>query len=271
MLVIPFRSVAVIALAALAGGCHQAKPADTPVDAVASPYSPPFDPRGIYHNAFSGAFSGTEWFQVIPTSVVNHFVAADIFGGGFGVTVDSAGQITIDNGIGAGSFSSQDRFVVKPTLGGTLFTFDSMRAPDTTAELALSPSPAVAGSQALAGTYTSQTTQLDPRTGDVIGDFEETVTIAVAGDTYRITDPQGLFFQGVFRSPTRVSFRVVTPSPKDERFQSLPGSSINFAQNMVGEATLIDANNWKAIVLLQSRTELGSQTQLAFRFRATRQ
>jgi hypothetical protein len=39
---------------------------------------------------------------------------------------------------------------------------------------------------------------------------------------------------------------------------------------MVGQATIVDVNTWTAIILLQSRTSLGNQTQLAFRFQATR-
>ena len=39
---------------------------------------------------------------------------------------------------------------------------------------------------------------------------------------------------------------------------------------MLGQATIEDINTWSAIILLQSRAPLGSQTQLAFRFTATR-
>lgn len=229
------------------------------------------DPRGIFHNQFSGGFSGTEWFQTIPIAgQPGRFRLADIFSGGFNATIDAAGNIVLDGGAGTGAFSNPDAYIVTPNLGGTVFTFNNLRAPDTTPDFPLQLVSPVNGNAILSGQYSSITTQLNPRTGQVISSGAEPLTIAVTGTTYRITDPGGLFFQGVFESPTNIGFRVVSPTPSDTRFRSFPGSSINFTQNMLGQATIVDVNTWRAIILLQSRTPLGSQTQLAFRFEATR-
>jgi len=231
------------------------------------------DPRGVFHNQFSGSFSGTEWFQVMPVAGQSgRYLLADIFGGGFAGTIDTqTGQVVLDGGIGGGSYSSSNAFVITPNLGGTVFTFNNMRAPQTTPDFPLQlvsavPSP----NQIVAGEYTSTTTQLNPRTGAVISGGQEQVTITVSGSSFRITDPQGLYFQGVFETPTQVGFRVVVPTPSDARFRTFPGSAINFSQNMLGYAAFAGRNQFEAIILLQSRTSLGSQTQLAFRFEAFR-
>ena len=240
------------------------------VASASAQVSPDFDPRGIYHNVFSGGFSGTEWFQVTPISGTNRYAVADIFGGGFNATISPAGAVTLDGGIGSGSFSSDDAWIINPNLGGTPFTFNNLRAPETTPDFPLTLDSPATVNPLLAGTWRSLTEQLNPRTGAVIGGGFENLTITVSGTTFRITDPGGLFFQGVAESPNDIGFRFVTPTPSDTRFRTFPGSSINFTQNMLGRATIEDINTWSAIILLQSRAPLGSQTQLAFRFSATR-
>ncbi len=239
------------------------------VAAGVCPAGETIEPTGIYFNAFTGPFSGTEWFQVVPIAGTNRYRMADIFSGGFNCTITPEGEITLDGGVGDGSFSDADNFVVTPFLGGT-FTFDNNRAPFTTSAFPLEMQSPVAGNELLEGTYRSLTQQINPVTGAVIGGGFETVTILVNGGTFRITDPQGLFFQGVFETPVQSVFRVVVPTPSDPRFRTIPGSSINFTQNMLGEARIETVNRWTATVLLQSRTPLGQQTQLLFRFTADR-
>jgi len=228
------------------------------------------DPRGIYHNAFNGSFSGTEWFQVIPIAGTNRYRMADMFSGGFNGTITPGGTVTLDGGIGGGTFSSANNWIINPNLGGSPFTFNSMRAPDTTPDFPLELDSAAPANSVLSGTWRSNTQRLNPRTGAVLSSGFENVSITSTGTTFRITDPGGLFFQGVFETPTNIGFRFVTPTPSDARFRSFPGSSINFSQNMLGQATITSINSWEAIILLQSRASLGSQTQLAFRFTATR-
>jgi len=229
-----------------------------------------FDPRGIYHNAFDGGFSGTEWFQVIEIPATDRFRVADIFGGGFNATISDSGAVTLDGGVGAGAFIDDDSWVIEPTLGGTPFIFDNVRAPDTGPDFGLQLESPVAANPLLAGTWQSLTQGLDPRTGDIISGATETITIDVDGTTFRITDPGGAFFQGVVESPNDIRFRFLTPEPSDPRFQSFDGSDINFPQNMIGQVEIETINDFSAIFLLQSRDPLGSQDQLAFRFTATR-
>lgn len=228
------------------------------------------DPRGIYHNAFSGSFSGTEWFQVIPIPGTDRYQVADIFAGGFNATIDVSGAVVLDGGLGTGSFSTADDWIIRPRLGGTPFVFDNIRAPDTSVDFPLELESAAPANEILGGTYRSLTESLNPRTGLRIGGGVENVTVTADGQTFRITDPGGLFFQGTFESPLDIGFRVVTPTPSNPRYRTFSGSSINFAQNMLGRVTIEDVNTWSAIILLQSRTPLGSQTQSAFRFTATR-
>ncbi len=228
------------------------------------------DPRGIYHNVFSGGFGGTEWFQVIPIAGTDRYQVADIFAGGFNATIDASGAIVLDGGVGTGSFSTPDAWIIRPTLSGTPFLFNNLRAPDTGVDFPLELVSAAPANPILSGVYRSLTESLNPRTGARVGGGFENVTITATGQTFRITDPGGLFFQGTFESPLEVGFRFVTPTPGNPRYRTFPGSSINFTQNMLGRVTIEDVNSWSAIILLQSRAPLGSQTQAAFRFTATR-
>jgi hypothetical protein len=228
------------------------------------------DPRGIYHNAFSGDFSGNEWFQVTKIAGQNRYQMADLFGGGFVGTINADGSVVLDGGVGGGRFESLNAFTIKPKLGRSIFTFDSVRAPRTIAAFPLEAKSAVAGNSALAGNYTAAAQQLDPRTGAVRNAFSEKLMVAVNGSTFRMTDPQGLYFQGVFFAPTQVAFRAVAGAQVGARFRSFPGSAINFQQDMVGEVTVADTNHWTATILLQSRAPLGAQVQQLFRFSASR-
>lgn len=228
------------------------------------------DPRGIYFNAFTGPFSGTEWFQTIPIAGTDRYRVADIFGGGFNATITPAGVVTLDGGVGGGSFLSADAYTIRPNLSGSVFTFANVRVPGTTPDFPLELSSPVVGNGLLGGVYRTLTTSIDPRSGASLGGGFEDNTIAVSGATFRITDPGGLFFQGVFESPTLAAFRVVAPTPSDARFRSFSGSSINFTQNMLGSVRVTSVNTFEAVFLLQSRTPLGSQTQAVFTMSSTR-
>ncbi len=227
------------------------------------------DPRGIFFNRFSGGFSGTEWFQTIPIAGENRYSLNDIFGGGFNGTITSDGVITLDGGVGNGSFSGPDNYVIMPNIGGTEFTFVNNRAPLTTPDFPLqlnSPRPANA---LLAGTWDNVLETIDPETGAMGPPASELLTLTTDGDTLRITDPGGLFFQGVFENGVQVAFRRIVPDPGGP-FASFPGSDINFAQDMLGETVFLNVNEFVAFFLLQTRAPLGSQTQQMFRFTASR-
>lgn len=227
------------------------------------------DPRGIYFNRFDGGFPGTEWFQVIPITGANRYSLNDIAGGGFNATITDDGIITLDGGVGGGNFSSPDNYVITPNLGGTVFTFTNNRAPLTTTDFPLqlnSPRPA---NSLLAGSWDNVLQTINPETGVISAPSNELLTLTTDGNTLRITDPGGLFFQGVFENGVQIAFRRIVPDPAGA-FASFPGSDINFAQDMLGEALFLNVNEFVSFFLLQSRDPLGSQTQQMFRFTATR-
>jgi len=228
------------------------------------------DPRGLYHNVFSGSFSGTEWFQVVPIAGTDRYRVADLFSGGFNATIDAAGSVTLDGGVGSGSFSSPDAWIITPNLGGTVFTFDNLRAPDTTVDFPLqldSPAPA---NTILSGTWTNALQALNPRTGAIIGNGSEPLTITATGTTLRVTDPGGLFFQGVFETPVTAGYRAISPNPGNPAFASFPASSSNIGQDVLGRVTVESVNEMVGVFLLQTRAPLGSQQQSVFRFTMTR-
>jgi len=227
------------------------------------------DPRGIFFNSFTGSFSGTEWFQTTPIAGANRFSLNDIFGGGFLGTITAEGMITLDGGLGSGSFSDPDNYVVMPNLGGTVFTFTNNRAPLTTPDFPLqidSPRPA---NTLLAGTWSNDLQVINPQTGVISAPATELLTLTTVGNSLRITDPTGLFFQGVFENGVQVAFRRIVPDPAGV-FASFPDSDINFPQDMLGETIFLNVNEFVSFFLLQSRDPLGSQAQQMFRFTATR-
>lgn len=228
------------------------------------------NPNGIFFNRFTGSFSGTEWFQTTPIAGTNRYRMVDIFGGGFNATVTSDGMITLDGGVGAGSFSGPDDYVIMPNLGGTVFTFTCNRVPLTTENFPLlleSPRPA---NDLFAGTWDNVIESINPETGVIGAPGNEELILTTSANTLRITDPGGLFFQGIFENGRQIVFRKIEPNPTDPDLSSFPGSDINFSQNLMASVFFDNINRFTGLFLLQTRTPLGSQNQTMFRFTATR-
>ena len=230
------------------------------------------EPRGIYFNRFNGSFNGTEWFQVTPvTGSPNMFQIRDIYGGGFTGTVDSNDNIIIPGEPMNGFFSGPDNFVLFPFNGQ--FTFTSNRVPTTDVDFPLqlvSPRPA---NPLLDGQWFNTLRTINPETGAMGAPGTEIITVLTQGDRIRITDPGGLFFQGVFENGLQAGFRVLAnPSfgTPTGIFAPFVGSSTNIGQDLLGELNMISINEFRASFLLQSRTPLGNQTQTLIEFEATR-
>ena len=230
------------------------------------------DPRGIYFNRFTGQFNGTEWFQVTPVAgSTTEFNIRDIFGGGFLGTVTADGTVLIPNASMDGSFEDPDNFVIFPFNGA--FTFTSNRVPTTTVDFPLTLESPRSANPLLSGTWSNTLRRINPETGQVVGSGTETITISTNENTIRITDPSGLFFQGVFEDGLTAGFRTISnPNfpPPTGIYASYPGSSTNIGQDMLGELNMLNINQFRASFLLQSRTGLGNQTQTLFEFEASR-
>ena len=243
---------------------------------LATSFAPTFgqtpDPRGIYFNRFTGSFNGTEWFQV--TSIggsTTQFNIRDLYGGGFSATVDAAGNVIIPGEPMNGFFSDDDNFVIFPFNGQ--FTFTSNRVPTTGVDFPLfldSPRPA---NPLLSGQWFNTLRMINPETGVAGPPGTEIIALTTDGNRIRITDPGGLFFQGIFENGLQAGFRVLnnpnfgTPTGI---FAPFPGSATNIGQDLLGEMNLININQFRASFLLQSRTPLGNQTQTLIEFDATR-
>jgi hypothetical protein len=237
----------------------------------ATAFGQPIDPRGIYFNRFTGQFSGTEYFQLTLVSGNTYFLR-DIYGGGFTGTIDTAGNITIPT-FPPGMFSDPDHFQIFPSFGGGSFTFTCNRVPTTTVAFPLrlfTPRPA---NPLLNGQWMNTLRFINPETGQANAPVNEVVTITTSGNTIRITDPGGLFFQGVFENGLTAGFRVVNNPffpPPTGIFASFSGSSTNFGQDLLGELNMISINEFRASFLLQTRQQLGNQSQSLVEFQATR-
>ncbi len=228
------------------------------------------NPNGVFFNRFTGGFSGTEWFQTTPIAGTGRYRMIDIFGGGFDATVTPDGIITLDGGVGNGSFSGPDNYVITPNLGGTPFTFTCNRVPLTTADFPLLlDSPRIAN-DLFAGAWDNVIESINPETGVIGAPGTEELILTTSANTLRITDPGGLFFQGVFENGRQIVFRKIEPNPSDPELSSFPGSDINFTQNLIASVFFDNINQFTGLFLLQTRTPLGSQNQAMFRFTATR-
>lgn len=265
-------------LAILAGGLNlnslEAQAASSPTDfslAQNTLGQNDINPNGMFFNRFSGGFPGTEWFQTFPIEGTNRFRMADIFNGGFSATITADGVITLDNGIGGGSFSEPDRYVINPNIGGTGFTFVCNRAPFTGPDFPLMLQDARPSNSLFSGTWVNQRERVDPEFGTVTALGEEMLTLLNSGTTLRITDPGGGFFQGVYENGKTIVFRRIVPEPTDPRFASYPGSSLSLQQNLIGVVRFLSINEFEAVFLLQTRAPLGSQNQNIFRYRAQRE
>ena len=227
------------------------------------------DARGIYFNRFVGPFDGIELFELTTANGTN-FALRDIYGGGFNGAIDAAGVIT---GTAPGMFSGPDNFVIFPSFAGGTFTFTCNRFPTTTVDFPLrlaSPRPA---DPLVAGQWTNTLRQINPETGVPSAPGVEPLTITTNGNTVRITDPGGLFFQGVFENGLTAGFRVVNNpffGTPPTAFRTFPGSATNIGQDLLGEMNMIDINTFRATFILQSRQQLGNQTVTMFEFNAVR-
>ena len=230
------------------------------------------DPRGIYFNRFIGQFNGTEWFQVTPIAgSTTQFNIRDIYGGGFFGTISADGTVVIPNESVDGSFSGPDNFVIFPFNG--VFTFTSNRVPTTTVDFPLTLESPRSANPLLSGVWSNVLRQINPETGQVLSSGTETITISTNGNTIRITDPGGLFFQGVFEDGLTAGFRTISNpnfQPPPGAFATFPGSSTNIGQDMLGELNMLNINQFRSSFLLQSRGPLGNQTQTLFEFEASR-
>jgi len=239
---------------------------------VSSVVGQDIDPRGIYFNRFAGQFSGTEFFQV--TSIngsTTQFAIRDIYGGGFIGTIDAAGTVVLPGEPMNGMFSDPDNFVIFPFDGA--FTFTSNRIPTTTVDFPLildSPRPA---NPLLNGQWNNTLRSINPETGRMSTPATEIITVTTTGNAVRITDPNGLFFQGVFEDGLTAGYRVVANpgfGTTTGIFASFPGSSTNVGQDLLGEMNMVSINEFRASFMLQTRTRLGNQNQVLFEFQATR-
>lgn len=228
------------------------------------------EPNGMFFNRFSGGFSGTEWFQTFYVPETQQYHMADIFGGGFLGTISADGKVILEQELGKGEFSDSDHYIVKPTLGGTLFTFVCNRAPYTDKDFILKLDKPHAANAKLSGQWRATIEAINPETGVASAKKTQDITVKSSGTTLRITDLQGQFMQGVFANNNTVTFRKIVPEPTKAGFASFEGSDVSFEQNVLGQIEFSDGNKFSGIFLMQTRTPLGSQEQKMLRYTAMR-
>ena len=193
-------------------------------------------------------------FQTIPTPAggPDSFRLADIFGGGLDARITPNGQITLSDGRGTGAFDGPDRYTIRPNLGGARFVFNNNRIAGTDADFPLELSSPRPANNLLAGEWETLITEFDPETSQSSSTNVEVLTLVTDGNSLRMTDSDGLFFQGVFENAASLVFRTIVPNPRSARFASFDDADSNSPDDVVGAMSFSNINNFSGLILLQT-------------------
>lgn len=228
------------------------------------------DPRGVFFHAWTGSTAGTEWALLLPADGERRYAFADTRSKGVIVTIDLDGRWTVEasehDSAGGGIFVDKDRALIDWRAWGMRFNGTLQRAAFTSPDFPLVLESPEAGNPLLAGAWQSRSQQIGPLSGAVIEEREETVTVRVEGETLRLTDAAGRFYQGVFETPSLVGFRVIDNPPRSPLFRTFPGSATNREQDLLGMARILDINLMEVNLLLQTRYPVSDAVQTQLRF-----
>lgn len=242
----------------------QAEPALT-IDGQ-SPY------QGLFFHEFTGSVDGSEWSTWGPIAGEGRLEFSDLTAGGtYPATVAPDGSFTLDNGAGTGAFTDEHGAFIHFSLpGGLAFESVIRRAPYTDRFFPVFAAPPVPGDTSLTGLWRARVLDVDPSTGETLHEHTRAVRVDVAGTTVRVTDEDGSFVQGVWRSDEQAGFRVIHPTPRLPRYRTFAGSALSASTNMVGDLRVLSDHQMTLAVFFQSRAPLGEQEQTMRYYELTR-
>lgn len=230
------------------------------------------DPRGVYFHTFSGSFGGTEYSTIFPVDGELKYNFNDINNGlPFDTTISPAGEWTFDNNGGVGAFSSPDEAAFDILVFGFQFQSSISRVPFTTPEFPVLFESAEQGDADLEGFWNARVQTIDPASGQVLCELQETAEVLIDGTTLRWNREDGSFFQGPFETEAQVAIRAVRFNINDPRFQSFPGSITSSSQNVLGELLVRSDERIEGVMLLQTNVPVGGQAQTLWRVILTRE
>jgi hypothetical protein len=179
-----------------------------------------------------------------------HYLMTDLRGKGVDATISSDGRIAFAGG--TGRFAGADRFEMTTTKGHVTET--GVRAQFTGSHFPLDPTAVhpVQGSAGLAGAYQCTQVEVDPRSGTTVISAPEQLDFTVHGDTLRVADSLGNYFEGLFVSPTQVVIRLVT-NGSGRRFATLRGTTSNVDLDIFGLLTFTGAGHFVLVGPEQTR------------------
>jgi hypothetical protein len=227
---------------------------------------------GLYLAELSGSVSGHTYMEVRSGAASGEFLITTITGAGFRVSVNSSGTITVLglNGeqaaaSGSGRVIGRDSFSLNATVTGSSnfpdgsLSIEGGRLAGTDSSFPLSVT-AVAPSVFLNQIYFGTITSRDPSAAGAETSLSgQQILVSVVANGLLLHLPSGDEFTVVFYEPLRAAARVVADG--QEAYATLSGSGTNTEMDVLGRVDFDDLNNFSALLALQSRAALGSQTQ----------
>lgn len=231
--------------------------------AAGTPARASVTPPGLYFHSFTGSATGSEWSTWGALEGEGRYEFSDLSAAGhYPATVTPEGGITLDHGRGTGMFRKDGSGTIDFTLGpNATFHSEFHRAPRTDERFPVFYTGAVFGQGGLTGAWSARVSTLDPDTGAVLTEGDETVHLLVQSTTVRLTTPGEAYYQGVWLADDQAGFRVVSPRPSDPRYRTFPGSATSETLDMVGDLRVTDADHVTVLLFFQSRAGLGHQVQ----------
>jgi hypothetical protein len=226
---------------------------------------------GLFLAELSGSVTGHAYMEVRETSTVGVFTITTIEGAGFTVTISDGGAITIvgmHNELAAASGTGSVLGTASFTLNATVTASASF--PNGAVQIAASRVPGtdpsfplnVEGSEGdpvLTQVYLGTVTTRNPVTGGEFTLTDQQIFVDATGSTANIRFLSGDEYAGPFYEPLQGAIRVV-PAGAGE-FATIAGSSTNTGNDVVGRMDFLGVSNITALIAVQTRGTLGTQTQ----------
>lgn len=235
------------------------------------------DPRGLFTRISQDDESQRAWVHIvpIPDQGTHRYYLTDLYGEGVEAIISPSGMISIE-GAESGAFTTDDR--AQLTLNGA--GFDLIRAPLTDADYSLTLDQALPVSPLLIGDWGIREDALDVQTGEPMGAtfvdvFSQTIHgQAGEGEGLRHTDSADIYYQLTMHRGDRGLIRYYTRNNGmgviSDLFDRYPGSSNNFARDLVGDIYFPDINHFEVRLALQGRLNMPNRPHFFLWIEGTR-
>lgn len=217
--------------------------------------------EGLYFHSFTGSVEGTElatWGVTEGSFVFSDLTAA----GAYAASFAPDGSFVFERGVGSGAFVDDSTAAIDFAFGGGLhFHSEIRRAPYTDARFPVYFTTAVAGDPSLAGAWDAEIRDVDPATGDTLGEAHEEVSIEVSGTTVRLTLPGETYYRATWIAADQAALRVITPTPSRAAYRTFPGCATSSPLDVLGDLRVRPDGAIEMTLCFQTHDALGAQQQ----------